>query len=122
MLIIGAGAILVGIFIYALIDCIRSEKWQVRALPKPAWIAVTLLFPLVGALLWLFLGRPKEAGIFSPLRNTGSTPPKVQKAPDDDEEFLRFLDAKAKRERESQQREQERRSQETDDEDTDKDQ
>ncbi|MBM7051939.1 PLD nuclease N-terminal domain-containing protein [Rothia sp. ZJ1223] len=105
MLIIGAGALLVGIIIYALIDCVRTESWQARALPKPVWLAVIVLFPLVGSLLWLFVGRPQDASLLNPLRNDRPSPP-PQKAPDDDDEFLRFLDAKAKRERESREREQ----------------
>lgn len=104
ILIIGAGALLAGVIIYAFIDCVRSEKWQVRTLPKPAWLAVIVLFPLVGSILWFFFGRPQDAGVLASLRKSGPVPGQAIKAPDDDEEYLRFLTAKAKRERESRER------------------
>ncbi len=98
--IIGAGTALIGIIIYAFIDCIRTSASQARSLPKPAWLAIILLFPIVGALLWLFLGRPRAGS--SATWGSPNTPSQTFKAPDDDEEYLRFLDAKAKRQRASQ--------------------
>lgn len=100
ILIIGAGAALIGIIIYALIDCARTPASQARSLPKPAWLAIILLFPVIGALLWLFVGRPRTGGSAS-LGSRGASS-QTFKAPDDDEEYLRFLDAKAKRQRASQ--------------------
>ena len=60
ILIIGAGALAVGVIIYSLIECAQTEKYKVRSIPKGAWILVILLLPVIGAVLWLFFGRPKK--------------------------------------------------------------
>lgn len=75
--------ITVGITIYAFIDCLRCTDEEVRNLPRPLWMLITLV-PLVGGLAWLVSGRP-AAG-----RPGG--PPTRPLAPDDDPEFLRSLD------------------------------
>lgn len=89
------------LFIYGLIDCIRSEPADVRSLPKAAWILVIVLLPLVGVLLWFFLGRPQYAtatsgtdGGSGPAPRGPSYPgrPKQFVAPDDDPAFLRNLE------------------------------
>lgn len=103
ILIIGGIAFLVGVIIYALIDCIRTEHQRVRGLPKPLWAAAIVLFPLIGAVLWLVLGKTGAAA-------TGaSTAQRAPSSPDDDEDYLRFLEQKARRERESREREERRR-------------
>lgn len=51
ILIIGAGALAVGVIIYALIECAQSDKYAVRAIPKWGWLLVILLLPVVGAVL-----------------------------------------------------------------------
>lgn len=95
ILIIGAGALLVGIWIYGLIDAVRAEKSSVRALPKWAWVLVTFLVPVLGCLLWLFLGRPRGAGaVFG---RSVRVQDGAMKAPDDDEDYLRFLEQKERR-------------------------
>lgn len=109
ILIIGGGALLVGVWIYALIDSVRAESSEVRTLPKPAWIVITFLFPVIGSLLWLFFGRPRyvrNSSIATPFSKSRG-PVGTQKAPDDDEDFLRFLEQKARREEESRRRAQE---------------
>ncbi|WP_240625195.1 PLDc N-terminal domain-containing protein [Kocuria tytonicola] len=83
IMIIGAGALAVGVIIYALIECAQSEKYTVRAIPKGAWLLVILLLPVVGALLWLFFGRPRNDAAREPARGRG---------PDDDPQFLRNLE------------------------------
>lgn len=60
ILIIGAGALAVGVIIYSLIECAQTEKYKVRSIPKGAWILLILLLPIIGAVLWLFFGRPKS--------------------------------------------------------------
>ncbi len=109
MLIIGAGALLVGVVIFALVDCARTEASRVRALPKAGWLAVILLFPVVGALLWLFLGKRRGASSFGPVVQQD-----VPRAPDDDPEYLKFLESRARRQAESRRRaEQEKDEDET---------
>lgn len=98
ILIIGAGALAVGVIIYSLIECAQTEKYKVRSLPKGAWILLILLLPIIGAVLWLFFGRPKKAD--------PTTQPQRGRGPDDDPQFLRNLEERRR------QKEHERRLQE----------
>lgn len=100
ILIIGAGALLVGIWIYGLIDAARADKQTVRTLPKAAWVLITFLVPIIGCLLWLAFGRPRAS---RPVAG-GRTASSGIKAPDDDEDYLRFLEQKARRQEESRKR------------------
>lgn len=94
------------LFIYGLIDCLRSDASDVRSIPKAAWILVILLLPVIGVLLWFFLGRPQYAqpegnagarpnfGGFGPIGGPSQYPsrPARSTAPDDDPAFLRNLE------------------------------
>jgi len=74
----------IGVSIYAFIDCFRSEDGEIHGLPKPLWLLIILVLPLFGGVLWILLGRqpaPGSAGSRR-LRTIG---------PDDDPEFLRSL-------------------------------
>ena len=88
ILIIGSGALAVGLVIYALIECAQSERYRVRAVPKGAWLLIILLLPVVGAVLWLFFGRPRtDDAARDAARGRG---------PDDDPQFLRNLEERRK--------------------------
>ena len=105
MLIIGGAALIVGLTLYTLLDAVRTPAHEARTLPK--WL--TLLFPVVGPLMWLILGRPKALPAAQPAAGAPrpgfgqrrSTPAPSVSSPDDDEEYLRWLKAKAERERRS---------------------
>ena len=105
MLIIGGAALIVGLTLYTLLDAVRTPAHEARTLPKWLWVLVTLLFPVVGPLMWLILGRPKaQPAAGAPRPGFGqrrSTPVPSVSSPDDDEEYLRWLKAKAERERRS---------------------
>lgn len=104
MLIIGGAALIVGLTLYTLLDAVRTPAHEARTLPKWLWVLVTLLFPVVGPLMWLILGRPKAqptAGTRLGFGQRRSTPAPSVSSPDDDEEYLRWLKAKAERERRS---------------------
>lgn len=75
------GLVILALSIYAAIDVLVSDRQRVRGLPKALWVLVILLLPLVGALLWLIIGKD---------RSTSSGQPR-QVAPDDDPDFLRRL-------------------------------
>lgn len=105
MLIIGGAALIVGLTLYTLLDAVRTPAHEARTLPKWLWVLVTLLFPVAGPLMWLILGRPKaQPAAGAPRPGFGqrrSTPAPSVSSPDDDEEYLRWLKAKAERERRS---------------------
>ena len=105
MLIIGGAALIVGLTLYTLLDAVRTPAHEARTLPKWLWVLVTLLFPVVGPLMWLILGRPKaQPAAGAPRPGFGqrrNTPAPSVSSPDDDEEYLRWLKAKAERERRS---------------------
>jgi hypothetical protein len=82
--------------IWALVECIQSEDSQVRYLPKVAWILVILFGPVVGAVAWFFLGRPRSTrpsrrNLGVPRNGRPAAPDGRRPAPDDDPEFLRKI-------------------------------
>jgi hypothetical protein len=79
--------VVIGVTVYALVDCWGSDGPSVRLLPRALWFLVVLV-PVVGPVLWLVAGRPREV-MDAPL------PRPV--APDDDPEFLRRLDLERRR-------------------------
>jgi hypothetical protein len=74
-----------GLTLYALIDCIRTDDSEVRGVPKVVWVLLILLVTVVGPIAWIVAGRNR------------SSPGPVQRppgpvAPDDDPEFLRRIE------------------------------
>ncbi|WP_104044982.1 PLD nuclease N-terminal domain-containing protein [Arthrobacter sp. ZGTC412] len=88
-----AVAVLV-IFVYGLVDVIRTDGRLTRGISKPAWIVVMIVLPVVGAILWLLIGRPRSA---SPQQQSQRHPV----APDDDPDFLRNLEARRRHQAEA---------------------
>lgn len=86
-------AILVGlgIYIWFIIDVLRTPGVSVRTLPKPLWLVIVFLLPLIGGVIWLVWGRPRP----EPRRGRRGRPI----APDDDPRFMRQLDEQAWRQR-----------------------
>lgn len=83
--------LVLGLWIYAFIDCLQTPENEVRGLPKLVWVLIILFFGevLVGPVAWLVAGRSRGAPQFV--------------APDDNPEFLRSLkDRKKKDEGEAQ--------------------
>ncbi|MFI0821455.1 PLD nuclease N-terminal domain-containing protein [Streptomyces sp. NPDC021098] len=68
--------------IYAFIDCITTEEQDVRYIPKPLWAILVLLFPVVGSISWLLVGRKRTAA---------AETRREWVAPDDNPEFLKSL-------------------------------
>ncbi|GAA3752427.1 PLD nuclease N-terminal domain-containing protein [Salinactinospora qingdaonensis] len=101
------------LWVYAFFDALTSPAEHVRHLPKVLWLLIIVVFMLVGALLWLFLGRPAavERGgevttdtpvledppsamsmdDLDPSDFEGPTSGSGPVGPDDDPEFLRQL-------------------------------
>jgi hypothetical protein len=75
----------VALYIYFIIDVMRTPRGETRTLPKFVWLLVVVLLPLLGGLIWLALGRvwPSPGSRFG--RRRGPM------APDDDPRFLKQL-------------------------------
>jgi len=67
--------------VFAIVDVILIERQRIRALNKVLWVLVILVLPVIGAILWFFVGRERRDG--SGDRRT--------MAPDDDPAFLKNL-------------------------------
>jgi hypothetical protein len=77
-LLLGLAVIVVVVTIYAVVDCAMMANDRVRGLPKPVWIVVIIVLPVIGIVLWFLIGRGRK--------NTAvATGPR---APDDDPAFL----------------------------------
>ncbi|WP_067194654.1 PLD nuclease N-terminal domain-containing protein [Microbacterium sp. XT11] len=80
LLIIG-GFLAVVFWVFSIVDCAAQPATRHRGVSKSAWIAIVILIPVIGGVLWFALGRRRRAdGEGERLR-----------APDDDPEFLRSL-------------------------------
>jgi Phospholipase_D-nuclease N-terminal len=77
--------------VYALFSCIQTKDEDVPNLPKLIWILLIVFVPFVGPITWLLMERSarrkRNGGGGSPAR-----PSPRPSAPDDDPEFLRWLD------------------------------
>ena len=82
------------IFVYGLVDVIRTDGRLTRGISKPAWIIVMIVLPVLGAILWLLIGRPRGN---PPVRQNYSHPT----APDDDPDFLRNLEVRRRNQAEA---------------------
>ncbi|QBS44712.1 PLD nuclease N-terminal domain-containing protein [Nocardia sp. CS682] len=96
------GLLTLALWIYCLIDIITCPDAGIRHLPKLGWLIVVILLPTVGALLWLFVGRPLHES--RPRSTTGYTeydrPGRyVAQDPAADEAFLRKLRERAEQQR-----------------------
>ncbi len=70
--------------IFTVVDIALMDRSRVRGLPKPAWIAVAILLPVVGGVLWLAVGRVRAGDVGDSVR-------RGPVAPDDDPAFLSRL-------------------------------
>lgn len=70
--------------VFTVVDVALIERRRIRGLPKPLWIVVIVLVPIVGGVLWLVVGRVRAGDAAGGVR-------RGPLAPDDDPEFLRRL-------------------------------
>ncbi|MED5803784.1 PLD nuclease N-terminal domain-containing protein [Gordonia sp. Z-3] len=116
------GLIYLVILVIALIDIINTDDARVRGLPKLAWVALVVIIPLVGALLWLAFGRPAadefprrtRSGGGSEFPEYDSPGRYIPADPEADREFLQQLRDRAEQQRQAA-REQERQKRERND-------
>ena len=107
------------LWVYCLVDVIGRSEDGVRHLPKVAWIVLVLLFPFVGSVAWLLVGRENRTPRRSPHERSAPEFPEYDRPgraaaqdPRADEEFLKGVRERAERQREAYRREQLRRQQE----------
>lgn len=93
--------IVLGVWMFCLLDVLTTEDGRTRGLPKFGWFLIVLLGFELGAILWLLLGRPRRAAMAEmripdhPADVRGGLPtdvPAAPRGPDDDPEFLRNLE------------------------------
>ena len=68
--------VLTAFWVYTIVDCSVQPANRHRGVSKPIWILIVVLLPVLGGLLWLFVGRVRRSTITA------------RRAPDDDPEFL----------------------------------
>jgi hypothetical protein len=93
-----AGVLSLLLMAYCFLDVATSRSAEVRALPKPLWLAVVVLLPVLGPAAWLLAGRPKP-GTPRAVPRILPTETGPGAAPDDDEAFLRSLRQRAEEQR-----------------------
>lgn len=94
--------LLIGVYVFTLLDIGRTPKGEVRFVPRTVWVLTVLLTGAIGMSAWFLLGRP--GAMFPPQSGGGGGggglrrpdqprgPRSGPLAPDDDPEFLRKLD------------------------------
>jgi hypothetical protein len=80
-LVVILGFVVIAIDIFAIVDLALTDPRRVRALNKFLWVLIILVLPVVGALLWVTLGKDRK--------DRGGQTRTI--APDDDPTFLRNL-------------------------------
>ena len=102
----GLALILFAVWVFCIIDVITTPDGVARNLPKLVWLLIVILLPDVGSIAWLVAGRPwnNHAADLPYKGNRGSQPHPSQLRfngtnPDDDEEFLAGLRARAEEQR-----------------------
>ena len=78
------------IWVYALLDVVSTNSALVRNLPKITWVFIVFFGWVLGAGLWMFLGRPEKAG-YRPGDSGYGQPMHLARGPDDNPDFLQNL-------------------------------
>lgn len=75
------------VLIFTIVDIALIDRTRVKGVPKLIWVLIVLVLPIIGAVLWFFLGRER----LSERGTNGRAVRRGPRAPDDDPEFLRKL-------------------------------
>lgn len=110
----GFGLLFLGLWIFCVIDVITTPEHECRNLPKLAWVFIVILLIDIGSIAWLVAGRNwnRQAADLPYKGNRGYPPPSGGRgyqpaaaapsrpaSPDDDEQFLAGLRARAEEQR-----------------------
>jgi len=103
------GLVVLGLWIFCLLDVISTDEYACRNLSKIVWVLLVLFFPLIGSIAWLVAGRPlTDATSSMPYKGNHGHPsfPEYERPgravaanPEDDEAFLRGLRERAEEQR-----------------------
>ncbi len=81
----------IGLAVYAVVDVLNQREESPHGLAKGLWVAIIILAPIVGALVWIALRWLGSGG--------GRSADLGPKPPDDDPEYLRWLRDQERRKR-----------------------
>lgn len=102
----GFGLALFALWVFCLIDVIRTDESRCRNLRKTWWVLIVVLLVSVGALSWLIAGRPWTRRATSELPDRLGAVPEDEGSgrfsvnrPEDDQEFLRRCRERAEEQR-----------------------
>lgn len=109
----GLGLLVMAVWIFCIIDVITTPESEIRNLPKVVWVLLVIILVDIGAIAWLVAGRPwNSTGRRDAVGYRGNRSPSASKYPeydrpgryvaanpDDDEEFLAQLRARAAEQR-----------------------
>src|SRR5690242_5562601 len=92
------GLVLLGVWIFCIIDAITTPPEKVRHLPKAVWVILVIVLIDIGSIIWLVAGRergsrPATAGV------AGNRIHPMPSNPDDDAEFMRLVRQRAEEQR-----------------------
>lgn len=75
LLIVGI-VVAVAFTLYSLVDAAMTDHSRARGVNKPVWIVLIVVLPVIGGLLWMFIGK-----------GSASSASAARQAPDDDPRF-----------------------------------
>ncbi|MGV9193532.1 PLD nuclease N-terminal domain-containing protein [Microbacterium sp. MC2] len=61
--------IVLAAMVFAIVDIILRDSGQVKHMPKPVWLILVIMLPMLGTILWFALGREY------PVREARPAPP-----------------------------------------------
>jgi hypothetical protein len=100
------GLLVLGLWLFCVLDVISSDESRVRNLPKLTWVFIVIILFDVGAILWLIAGRPQGQPSSLPYKGNTGVPPEYDLPgratahnPDDDAAFLMQLSERAESQR-----------------------
>ena len=100
------GLVVLGLWVFSLVEVIGSDEGAIRHLPKLWWLLIVLFFPFAGSVAWLVAGRP--AGPARACKYERAVPqyPEYDRpgraaatSTEDDDEFLRKVRERAEEQR-----------------------
>jgi hypothetical protein len=84
------GLFMLALWIWAVLDVIATNRALIRNLDKVVWLVLVVFVPTIGAIAWLALGRPVNAG-FTPgatySRPTRFTDKRAPRGPEDSDRW-----------------------------------